>query len=318
MPISCRSVREQLTHFALGQLPPPEMASIARHLALCQDCAGEEIALRQTALLFARWPEAELPHGLTERIRQQARPLLAQLRNQPAAVPAWSWRDRWASLIEVLILERRRLAPFAFATLAAATLCAVLVLLRDPTRASYTAGVFLAGMWCACVANGVISLVFGEPGAPSNVLSRLRIDLRATARTGAVAGGLIALMFVVAGVGIVTGVAPIHDWTQSLARLTLGDLLSEASVRIATYGMVSFLAIALAVAFAPRPGAQNGRISGTLAALIYSSITAPVIYIAMGFRLDAVWLAAVTITLAGAVGGGLVGDSVAMKARRGL
>jgi hypothetical protein len=293
------------------------MGAVARHLALCHDCAREEIALRQTALLFAGWPEVPLPESVTQRIRLEARPHLAALRNLPLNAPPWSWSDRWASLREVLIVERRRVAPFAFATLAAATLCAVLVLLRDPTRASYTAGVFLAGMWCACVANGVMSLVFGEPGSTTSVFSRLRIDLRATALTGAAAGGMIALLFVMAGVGIVTGVAPIHDWTQSLARLTTGNLLSDAAVRIATYGLVSFLAIALAVALAPRQEMLRGRISGTLTALIYSSITAPVIYIAMGFRLDSLWLAAIATTLVCALAGGLVGDSLLMKQKRG-
>jgi hypothetical protein len=79
------------------------------------------------------------------------------------------------------------------------------------------------------------------------------------------------------------------------------------------YSVASFLTVSAAVAAPPRMQIGRGRISGTLVALIYSAIAAPLIYVSAGFQLDSTWLVATTASFLFALLGGLVGDFFVLK-----
>jgi hypothetical protein len=74
-------------------------------------------------------------------------------------------------------------------------------------------------------------------------------------------------------------------------------------------------AVPLVARFARIRSLGAGRVSGTLAALLYTAIQAPALYVA-NERLDAVWLFAAVATLVFAVIGGLFGDTLANRQRR--
>lgn len=299
---SCEEIRSELTHFVVAQLDAQTTLAVARHLATCAECGTEEAALRRTTLLLREWKPAPLRSEVTANIQRAATAELAALRQRPAPKPrglgGLTWNERWESLLEAARVARPHLAPVAFAFLALATLCALLLLIRDPAGA-HGGAMFLGGLWCATVANGVLGLVFGETHA-RKVMTRFRIDLRATALSATLAGGLVVAAFLLAGL------VKAH-W--------VGEFDTSELLRVVLYSVASFLIVGAAVAAAPRfvSFTRAGRISGAMVGFIYSAFAGPLVYIVIGFRLDAFWLQAVSAIFVFAVAGGLMGDSLALR-----
>ncbi len=298
MIMLCQSVRDELTHFVLAQLSADETLAVARHLSACADCVREETELRRTTLLVRQWQAAPLSEAVTEQIRSAALADLAAAPRptRPRHRTGLSWPERWSSLLDAARLMQRQLAPGAFAFVALATLFALIVLVRDPNGAARSGALFLGGMWCASVANGVLALVFGDPGARAN--PRLRVDVRATALSAAWAGAAVASVFLVVGIA-----------------KTLTGEYSEL-MRLPLYSLASFAIVAVAVCASSRFAArEGGRISGALAALLYFAFSGPLVYIALGFRLDGLWLMAEACMLVFGLLGGLTGDALSARRR---
>lgn len=91
----CDSIRENLTAWIDGELPPSERQHLGAHLDSCQACSTEADALRQAIT----WQEQTLPKGLLEapvdvdalRIGLRRQLVAIHEREESTPVRSWSW-----------------------------------------------------------------------------------------------------------------------------------------------------------------------------------------------------------------------------------
>jgi hypothetical protein len=111
--------RERLSAYLDGELPPPERAEVAAHLAACPGCAAVLADLAAVDAEAARLP-AEAPEGYFERLPSRVVARLesaAKAPGRPWRPPAWAWAAA-AALVVALVTPltlRRDGAPFSTA-----------------------------------------------------------------------------------------------------------------------------------------------------------------------------------------------------------
>lgn len=66
----CRQLKQQLSDFLDGELPPRQAAELQRHLNDCQNCHTLADTLSKTIQLYHRLPQPELPPDAAERLRK--------------------------------------------------------------------------------------------------------------------------------------------------------------------------------------------------------------------------------------------------------
>jgi hypothetical protein len=318
--MNCREIQERLTDFIYAELSEEETVAVVRHLAHCQTCALEESDLRRTKHLLAHWPDREMSPDLANRLRAAARPSLEALQHESRPL---TWGDRWAALLEALRTALPRTAPVAYSTattvLAALSLVGLKVTFVSEPQTMLFCGILWAGAW-----NGLFRLAWNgdshKPSPPRKedkpMLERLQIDVRTTVYAGILACALVGVMCLVALW------LPVPDLNRPLA-VWLVDLFQRFPALYHPHyleGLIFSLggivavgaAVPLVARFARIRSLGAGRVSGTLAALLYTAIQAPALYVA-NERLDAVWLFAAVATLVFAVIGGLFGDALANR-----
>ncbi|MCS6862553.1 MAG: zf-HC2 domain-containing protein [Abditibacteriales bacterium] len=301
--MDCKNVQANLSDFVLAELNETDTLDIVRHLASCRACALEESETRKLTYLLGAWDAVEWRADLTRRIQTAAAQYLSLLgqNTSPADAEDISWRDRWNSLIEAVRNAQRRCAPVTYSMLVAAIVGMLLVLLKQPRQPVDPTLVFLAGIWWATVANGLFRLALSgeEPTNGAADGNKTKVDLRATTIAGTAAATAVAAMFI--GANLLNVV----EFVQQITKNTqVGNY-----VPVICFSAASLVVVALSISALEKMMPHRGRISGTLVGLIYSSVIVPLLYLANECRLDPVLGLCTLGTIAGAVVGGLLGDT---------
>lgn len=78
--MDCETCRRLISLELDGELSPEGKASLTKHVEACPECRGFRSDLERLRGLFAAEKKVRLPEAAAERIRQSARPILAERR----------------------------------------------------------------------------------------------------------------------------------------------------------------------------------------------------------------------------------------------
>ncbi len=127
--VDCSEIRPLLSAFGDGELEPPELLKVARHLAGCSDCERESADFSAVGIHLRDTLESAVSSiplaGLTEAV--QAR--ISQLRPS-----LWSRFERWLEAVDERVSATLSLASAAIA------IAALTAIILTPYAREYTAG----------------------------------------------------------------------------------------------------------------------------------------------------------------------------------
>ena len=107
--MKCEDIKELLTEYLDGELPPEDAAAVEEHTAGCDACRAELDALRQTTALLQSLPKADAPAGLAENVTASLDREIAIHRR--AALMRWMHVGGWMSAAAAIIIVIQ-LAPW--------------------------------------------------------------------------------------------------------------------------------------------------------------------------------------------------------------